>query len=120
MTENLTPKQVKAIEALLIDGDVTKAAAAAGVSRQTVHKWLKLPTFAGEIRKLEGLALQGLGRRLLALADLAGDALRDALQTSQPMNTRLRAAQIVAERGPVLAELSAVIARLEALERGGR
>lgn len=116
MASKLTPKKYRAIESLLIDGSVTNAAKTANVSRQTVYDWLRDPTFAAELRRSEGLALQGLGRRLLALGELAGDALKDALQPSQPINTRVRAAQIVAERGPALAELSAVVARLEAME----
>ena len=114
---NLPPKKVRALEALLLTGSVMQAAQAAGVARQTVHAWLADETFATELRRLEGQSLANLGRRLMALGDLASKALFDALQPGQPMNARLRAAQIVTERGPALAELSALVARLEALER---
>lgn len=115
--ETLSPKQLKALESLLADGNVTRAARAAGVAPKTVHAWLKLPLFADELRRLEGQALQGLGRRLVSLGEASTKALEDALDPAQAITVRLRAAQIVCERGPVLAELSAVIGRLEALER---
>ncbi len=117
MADKMTPKKHKALESLLLDGNVTHAAKAAGVSRNTVYTWLSEPAFNDELRRLEGLALQALGRRLLTLGEKATKALEDALDPAQPMAARLRAAQIVTERGPALAELSAIVARIEALER---
>ena len=81
------------------------------------HAWLRQPAFADELRRLEGLALQSLGRRLMALGELAHAALFDELQPTEPMSNRLRAASIVTERGPALSEITAILARIEQLER---
>jgi hypothetical protein len=115
--KKLTPKQVKAIESLLLGQSVTQAARAAGCGKSTLYAWLKLPTFAGELQRLEGLGLQQLGRQLMTLSTAAAVALQDALHKDMPVSARLRAAAIVCERGPALAELSALLARVEALER---
>ena len=47
MSENqtLTTKQRKALEALLLTGEPTAAATAAGVHRDTIYRWLKQPVF---------------------------------------------------------------------------
>ena len=45
MLENVTPKKRRAVEALLTNPDVTQAAKAAGVSRNTLYRWMKEPDF---------------------------------------------------------------------------
>ena len=49
-TRQLSPKQRKAIEALLTTGEVKAAAAAAGIHRDTLHRWLKEPIFLDAVR----------------------------------------------------------------------
>lgn len=116
MSENLTPKQRKALECYVLTGSATEAAAAAGVTRPTFYDWRSHPAFVAELRKLDGDALQNLGRRIMGLTEAACKALEDALADTEPMPIRLRAAAIVTERGPALAELSALIERVNALE----
>lgn len=113
----LSPGQLRALEVLSVGGRVPAAAAAADVSRATVNRWLHESTFAAELRRVEGELLRALGRRLLGLGEKAALALEDALNDYQPMGHRLRAADLVTSRGPQLAELTAVIERLEELER---
>lgn len=118
MAKILTPKKVKALESLLMTGSVTAAAQAAGVTRAAVYGWFKNdPAFVAELRKQEGIALQLLGQRLLAMTDLAAKAVFDCLQPGEPLNIRLRAAALVAERGPILAEMNVILDRIAALER---
>lgn len=116
-TENtLTIKQRAAVMALLTEGDASKAAAAAGVSRQSLYRWMKDPAFAAALRAAEADALRGLSRRLAGLGDAAADALRDALDEEQPIGVRLRAADLVTQRGPALLELTDLLERVAALE----
>lgn len=117
VTENpLRPRQMAAIAALLNTGKVPDAAAAGGVSTKTIYAWLREPAFATALRTAEADALRGLARRLAGLGEAAADALRDALKENQPIGVRLRAADLVTQRGPALAELTDLISRLEALE----
>lgn len=114
--KDLTTKQRAAVLALLTEGDASKAAAVAGVSRQSLYRWMKDPAFAAALRTAEAEALRGLSRRLAGLGDAAANALQDALDDGQPIGIRLRAADLVTQRGPALAELTDIIARLEAIE----
>ena len=114
--ETLTTKQRAAVVALLTTGDATKAAATAGVSRQSLYRWMGQDAFKQALRQAEGEALRGLARQLAGLGDAAAEALRDALDQSQPIGVRLRAADLVASRGPVLLELVDLLGRIEALE----
>lgn len=117
VTENpLRPRQTAAIAALLNTGKVTDAAAAGGVTTKTVYAWLRQPDFSAALRAAEAEALRGLSRRLAGLGEAAANALQDALDEAQPIGIRLRAADLVTQRGPALAELTDIIARLEAVE----
>lgn len=113
---SLRPRQTAAIAALLASGKVTDAAAAGGVTTKTVYAWLKQPDFSAALRTAESEALRGLSRRLAGLGDAAADALRDALDEGQPIGARLRAADLVTQRGPALLELTDLIERIAALE----
>lgn len=113
---SLRPRQTAAIAALLNTGKVTDAAAAGGVTTKTIYAWLREPDFSAALRAAEADALRGLSRRLAGLGEAAADALRDALDEEQPIGIRLRAADLVTARGPALAELTDLVARLEALE----
>ena len=113
---SLRPRQTAAIAALLNTGKVTDAAAAGGVTTKTIYAWLREPDFSAALRAAEADALRGLSRRLAGLGEAAADALRDALDEEQPIGIRLRAADLVTQRGPALAELTDLITRLEALE----
>ena len=117
VTENeLRPRQVAAIAALLSSGKIADAAAAGGVSTKTIYQWLQQPAFKTALRTAEGDALRSLARRLAGLGELAADALKDALDAKQSITVRLRAADLVTARGPVLLELVDLIGRIEALE----
>jgi hypothetical protein len=116
---DLSPKMRRALETYTLTGDAAAAATAAGVSRQTVYRWLREPVFIAELRRLDAGALETLGRRIIGLGAAAATAIEDALQPSQPIGIRLRAAALVLERGPELAELTSILQRLDALEAQG-
>lgn len=116
MENALRPRQVAAIAALLATGKIGDAAAAGGVSSKTIYAWLKQPDFSAALRAAEGEALRSLARRLAGLGGAAADALRDALDEKQPIGVRLRAADLVTQRGPALLELTDLLERVAALE----
>lgn len=116
MSENVTLKQRMAIAALLADGDVSKAAAAAGVSRQTLYRWQRDDAFVAALREAESEAWRNLTRRMAGMGDAAANALSAALADDQPIAVRLRAVALLTERGPALLELVDLEARIAALE----
>ena len=117
MDANLTPRQRKAVEALLTNGDVSAAAKTAGVSRDTIHRWMHNERFLAALRDLTQQSLESLSRRLVVLADQAVSTLSQALEdTETPAGVKIRAADIILSRLLQLRELSDLEARVAALE----
>jgi phage terminase small subunit len=115
---NLTTKQRKAIEALLLTGDVTAAAREAGVSRESIYRWLRQPVFLGAVREAEAQALDELSRLLVRLGRTAATTLAKAMsEETTPIATRVRAADAVLARLLQLRELATLEARVVELER---
>lgn len=115
--KNLTPGQLKAIDALLTTGSPSEAATAAGVNRRTLYRWQKEPAFVAALREAEQDAVTGLSRALSGLGDSAAQALRDALSSHQKITVRLRASEIVIGNLLRIRELVDLEERIAALER---
>ncbi len=114
----LTPKQRKAVETLLATGEVAAAAREAGVSRDTLHRWLKQPLFVQAVREAEAKALDDLSRLLVRLGRTAAATLAKAMgDPVAPYPTRVRAADAVLGRLLQLRELATLEARVADLER---
>ena len=114
----LSPKQVKAVEALLTTGEVAAAAQAAGVSRATLHRWLQEPAFLAAVRDAEARALDELSRLLVRLGRTAAATLAKAMSDpAAPYPTRVRAADATLGRLLQLRELATLEARVAELEQ---
>src|SRR5215212_8636214 len=97
--EQLSPKQRKAVEALLTTGEVKAAATEAGVHRDTLHLWLKQPLFLEAVRSAEGEALDELSRLLVRLGRTAVASIAKAMSDPvTPVATRVRAADVALGR----------------------
>jgi hypothetical protein len=113
----LKPNQRKAIEQLLIHGEIQTAAVAAGVSRDSIHRWLKEPVFVAALREAERLAIGTAARSLARLATKATGILETAMDDhTAPPSTRIRAADLVLTRLIQLREFTDLEERLTALE----
>jgi hypothetical protein len=116
-TEKLSPEQLKALMALLEHGDKTKAARAAKVGRTTLYRWLREDAnFQAALEAATRQALKEFSANLVRLAQKAAQALDDALDKSQDMSHRLRAADIVTNRLLAVREAVDIEERLAALE----
>lgn len=94
----LTPKQTRAIDALITQPTIDQAAERVGVTRKTIYRWLQIPDFKAELSAAEGAAIDKAGRRLIAMADKAISALDDVLDNPSQEgagNKRLAAAAII-------------------------
>ena len=114
----LSPKQQRAISALLTSKTVSGAARAAGVGERTIYTWLHTVEFRAALSVAEGDVIDNAVRRLLTLQAAALDALEQVLgdpDVSQAV--RLRAAQMVLELTIKLREQRDVEQRLSALEQ---
>ncbi len=123
MPHNVTPdglsaKQRRALEALLTTGEVLAAAQVAGVTRETLHRWLRQPQFLSAVRAAEAQALDDLSRVLVRLGRTAAGTLAKAMSDpTTPASTRVRAADATLGRLLQLRELATLEARVVELER---
>jgi hypothetical protein len=123
MSQNLTPgklsgKQQKAVAALLSTGEVKAAAAEAGITRETLHRWLRQPLFLEAVRSAEAEALDELSRLLVRLGRTAVATIAKAMSDPvTPVATRVRAADVALGRLLQLRELAQLEDRVQALEQ---
>ena len=118
MSENLTGKQLVALDALLAGKSVSGAAHAAGVSERTVRRWKTTPTFYAEQRRRVEELLDDTARRLSLVAANAplvvASLMADAKTTG---GVRLAAARLSLEENRRHYELQIFAARLDEVER---
>ena len=113
----LTAKQAKGLEALLDGANIQDAAAAAGVNRKTLARWLQEPAYwkLYQVNSRRGLELAA--RRLTGKLDTAVDMLASVMEDDEaPAGVRLRAAQLVVDGALRLLESADFAERLAALE----
>ena len=114
----LTPRQRRAIEALLSTGDISAAAKEVGVHRNSLHRWLQEPDFQAAVREAEAKAIDELSRMLVRLGRTAVGTLAKAMSDpTAPWATRVRAADASLARLLQLRELATLEARVTELER---
>lgn len=115
--EQLTPKQQKAIAALLAGLSMEAAAQAASVNATTIYRWLDDPIFKAAHdtgrRQLAELAMS----KLQGLADQAVDAIAGLMRDGTPA-IKLRAALAILDNNTKWFELQDIVKRIEALEQG--
>lgn len=115
--QSLSPKQRKAVSALLATGEVKAASVEAGISRDTLHRWLHDPAFLAAVREAEAEALDELSRLLVRLGRTAVATIARAMSDPvTPAATRVRAADVALSRLLQLRELAQLEARVQALE----
>jgi len=117
-SQTLRPAQRIALTTLLETGQVTDAARAASVSRDTVHRWLREPLFLEHLRAAEAEALRALSRKLIALGSKATATVEATMDDMEiPASVRLKAADTVLARLLQLRELVDFEQRLSGLEQ---
>lgn len=84
-----SPAQSRALSALLAGETVTSAAERAGVARETVHRWLREPSFLAELNGGKAEILATVRANLRETAVAAAKFLHEAL-TSQYSNNTLK------------------------------
>ena len=98
MSQVLTINQVRAISALLEHPRLQDAAAAIGVNRKTITRWLDQDDFRSALHQAEGLAIDEASRKLLVLSNAAIAALYDVIKRPEQRgaaNKRLSAVAIL-------------------------
>lgn len=116
--DGLTPMQVATIEALTRSKTFTDAAAAAGVTRQSVRNWLREPVFRKALRAAQSEMFDAMALRLLGTADKAVTALEDIIDSPSAPGSAIRraAANDVISHATKLHEVTGFEDRLTDLE----
>lgn len=120
MSENdrkLTPRQKRAIAALLSSKSVRDAALVAEVSERQLYRWFERPDFQAALLEAESAAIDAETRRLVGLSEVAVSALEKLLTNPGTTNlVRLRAIQARSDIMLRMLEMRALEQRLTALE----
>lgn len=113
----LTPKQQRAIEALVQGKTNQEAAAAAGVNRKTITRWLQQPEFQTALRTAQHAAYDEAMADLAATSRLAVQRLRKLLNSSKTSEQGIiSAARLVLDgafRGHEQAEMKRQLQEIE-------
>lgn len=113
----LTPKQHRAILALLSAKSVGEAAKQAKMGERTLWRWLSDPLFRAALAGAEADMIDTATRRLLQMQEGAIETVQAIMEDAEASPTvRLRAAQAVLDYLLKLRELRNVEQRLTALE----
>jgi hypothetical protein len=110
----VSDRQRRAIEALLISRSVIEAAETSGIPRRTIERWKSDPAFQDAYRAASREKLGDTVGRLRSAAGEAVDALREALRADAPA-VRVRAATVLLE-GAIKVEVDDLARRVELLE----
>lgn len=110
-------RQEKALETLLVEPDLRKAAKRAGVGESTLYRWLKEPAFSDRYKELRKQAFDTVLHRLQASASEAVETLRSiSADEEAPASSRVSAAKTILEMAVAAREHEEFDCRLKALE----
>lgn len=112
----LRARQMRAIEALMIEPTLTAAARAAGVSRNTLNKWLEDAQFCAVLTSATSDRIATSSRLLAGGSVDAVETLRALMAEDQPAGVRLQAAREWLSQMQSLRGLAAIEERITRLE----
>jgi hypothetical protein len=114
---NLSPRQNRAIAALMTTPTIGQAAEAAQVSRAQLSRWMALPEFQAELERERRAMMKAATDALRQAAGEAVAALRRVLKDPETSPAVVvQAASAVLSHAYKAAEQADVVARLDALE----
>lgn len=113
----MTPKQQKALLALLTSPTREKAAAAAGITSKTLRSYLADPTFQAEYKKAFSGLVEDAARQAQQAIEPALSTLRDIVEDAgENAQAHISAARSLLEYSMKLTETTDILTRLDELE----
>jgi hypothetical protein len=114
----LTPKQERALLALLDCGEIKKASATAGVNEATLWRWLQLPHFQTRYRAARRQLVETAIAQLQSDCTTAARVLREVAEDKEaPASSRVSAAKTIIEQSVGAIQLIDLQERIEHLEK---
>ena len=110
-------KQDEAIAALLTQRNIEEAAKAAGISANTLLRWLKVPEFQAAYREARRAAFgQAVARLQQGTSAAATTLLKTMIDPSTPASVKVRAAEAILNHATKAMEIEDIESRVAALE----
>ncbi len=117
LTDNLSPKQERAIIALLNEHNIAKAARAAKVGERTIYRWLREAEFSKAYRRARRDAFGQAIALTQRYAPLAVNTLAQVMMDEKaPHTSKVQAATAILKFGREGIELDDLAARVADLE----
>lgn len=118
MKDNLSPRQIEAIKALIQYPTVKEAAEASGIPIRTLERWLTQPEFLEVLHQVQKDSFQEAGRKIISSMAEAAEAITDIMRnpTQPAANIKLRAANVALELGTKYYKELELIGRVKKLE----
>ena len=114
---DLTPKQLKGLEALLTEPTIQRAAEAANVSYAQLRRWLEQPAFADTYRRARTVAFETVLVSLQTTTQRAIETLSQLMEnTETPASVRMNCAARLLDAGMRSRELFDTEQRLAEIE----
>ena len=117
-TKKLSQKQNNFLNALLMSGNVSKAAQKAGVSRSSAFKWLKDPVFIDEMNSRNAETARDCMLYLKSKLTMCAETLVGIIESNETnVAVKLQAIQTVFSNAEKLSDQFEIAAKLDELER---
>ena len=114
----LTPKQERALLALLDCGEIKKASATAGVNEATLWRWLQTSAFQTRYRAARRQLVEAAIGQLQSDCTIAVRVLREVAEDREaPASSRVAAAKTIIEQSVSAIQLIDLQERIERLEQ---
>lgn len=114
----MTQKQTAFLQAMLKESTVSKAAEAAGISRETAYRYLKDADFVAELNKLRTECLNDTVRFLQGKLTLCSEQLIRIIESEDAADqVKINAINMVFANFRTMFETAEVTARLEQIEQ---
>ncbi len=116
--QKLTPKQERALVALLDCGVIKEAAKTVGVNEATLWRWLQIPEFQSRYRAARRQLVETAIAQLQSDCTIAVRVLREVAEDKEaPSSSRVAAAKTIIEQSVSAIQLTDLQERLEEVER---
>ena len=99
----LSSRQVRALPVLAASLNIPQAAQATGVSKRTIHRWLKQENFRTELDRIKSEIAETTRQELKVLTEYSYRVITELMEDPDPM-VRLRAARFVIQIGVRICE----------------
>ncbi len=114
----VTSRQRRALDALLLGTTLEAAAASAGVSARTLRRWRAEPPFAARLRDAQDQAFEFARNGVRAAALDAVEALREVVRDrAGAASARVSAAKCILDVALRSREVDELVARVDAMEQ---